>query len=175
MTYWKILGAALAGLALLAAIHAVAGWREDAAVLKACVAAVGPDAPVGVDPGKACPAPIAADHLAANRARSCDAAFEARPENAYGVAASCSAPVKRVQAERDVARREAKAAIDNLNQERLGQDAAIARASASATALAERKARAAAALNAAPRDGDGLVVCDAQCVRERWGRAGERP
>jgi len=171
MTYWKIAGGLLAVLALVSGIHLVAGWREDAGVLKACVAAVAPNAPIGADFGKACPGPIAADHLAANRARACDAAFDTRPENTYGAAANCSTAVKTVQAERDVARREAKAAIDNLNQERLGQDAAIIRASASATALAERKARAASALHNAPRDGDGLVVCDAQCVRERWGVA----
>jgi len=175
MTYWKIAGGLVAVLALVAGIHAVAGWREDAGVLKACVAAVAPDAPIGADFGKACPGPIAADHLAANRARACDASFGARPENTYGVAANCSTAVKTVQAERDVSRREAGRLTQALNQERLGQDAAIARASASATALAERKARAAAALHNAPRDGDGLVVCDAQCVRDRWASAIQRP
>lgn len=174
MTYWKILGAALAGLSLLAAIHTVAGWRDAAATLKACVKAVAIDAPPASDPGKACPGAIAAAALAANRARACDAAFSARPENTYGVAASCSSPVQRVQAERDIAQGEAKRLTQALTEERLGQDAAIARAAAAATTQAERKARASAALQAAPRDGDGLVVCDAQCMRQRWAAAGER-
>lgn len=174
MTYWKILGGALALLAFAAAIHQVAGWRRDAGVLRDCVAAVAIDAPFAADPGKACPGPIAAAALAANRARACDAAFTAHPENTYGVAASCSTPVKTVQAERDVARAEAADLTAALNQERLGQDAAIARATAAASAQAERKARAAAALQAAPRDGDGLLVCDAGCLRARWAGADDR-
>ncbi|PHY20799.1 hypothetical protein [Caulobacter sp. BP25] len=175
MTYWKILAGLVGVLAIVAGIHTVAGWREDAAILKACAAAVAIDAPPAADPGRACPSSIAVAALAANRARACDAAFRARPENTYGVAAACTEPVKTVQAERDVARREAGRLTQALSNERLGQDAAIARATASASTQAERKARAAAALQAAPRDGDGLVVCAADCMRARWASASERP
>ncbi|PZR32277.1 MAG: hypothetical protein DI526_17025 [Caulobacter segnis] len=159
--------------ALLAVV--VGGWRKDAAVLKACVAAVSGKGRADLDPATVCPRPIAADRLAAVRSRACDAALSASPENLYGAATSCSGPVKRVQAERDVARGEAARLTNDLNNERLGQDAAIARAAASAATQAERKARAAAALQAAPRDAGGLVVCDADCMRARWATGGERP
>lgn len=170
---WKILAALGALLTVGAALTTVWQWRSDAMVLRACVAALAPKAG-NLDVGDRCPALISADHLVASGALACDAALSARPENGFGVQAACSTPVKTVQAERDVARREAARLTEDLKQERLSQDAAIARATASATALAERKARAVAALKAAPRDGDGLVVCDADCLRARWGAAGER-
>lgn len=175
MTRIKLLVGLGAGLALLVAGIVVNGWRHDAATLQACVAAVAPGARIDADPRRDCPDVIAADHLVAVRARACDAALSARPENTYGAAAACSLPVKTVQAERDIARREAVRLTTELSNERLGQDAAIARASASAATLAERKARAVAAVQAAPRDGDGLVVCDADCLRARWATAGDRP
>jgi hypothetical protein len=166
--------AALAGVSVLTVN--IVKWRDDAIAARACVAAVTPGAKASADPAKACPPVIAADHAVAVRARACDSAFMARPENTYGVAANCSAPVKGVQAERDVARREAGRLTKDLQTERLGQDAAIARAQAAATTQAERKARADAALKAAPRDRDGLVVCAADCLRARSeGLARERP
>jgi hypothetical protein len=155
-------------LALAAGLHQAANWRDQAEAARACAAAVAPGAKADADPAKACPPAIAADHALAVRARACDAAFTAKPENTYGVAATCSTPVKTVQAERDVARIEAGRLTKQLQFEQLGQDAAIDRARADAALQSERKARAAAALKAAPRDDGGLVVCDADCVRARW-------
>lgn len=169
----KVLGGLGVLLSVLGVIHTISGWAHDAAVLKTCRLAVAdPHGPADV--GGACPPAITADHLVARQASACDAALAASSESAAGVEASCTLPVRRVVVERDVARGEARRLTDALNQERLGQDAAIARASASATTLAERKVRAAVAVQAAPRDGDGLVVCDAQCMRSRWGVAGEQ-
>lgn len=147
--------------------HAVWTWRSEAKAARDCLAAVSPGAKAAADPAKACPAAIAADHLVAVQARACDAALDARPENLFGVGTRCTAPVKRVWAERNVARDEAARLTATLHQERLGRDAAIDRAAASATLQAERKARAAAAVQAAPRDAAGLVVCGAQCLRDR--------
>ncbi|MCY1648165.1 hypothetical protein OVA11_14165 [Caulobacter sp. SL161] len=174
MRYVSILAGVLVTLSVVGAGWAVVNGARDAATLRACVRALGSEgSPERV--AKACPAAIADAHLVAARASACDAALSARPENSYAVAAACSAPVKTVQAERDIARREAARLTSDLTNERLGQDAAIARASASAATLAERKARAVAAVQAAPRDGDGLVVCDADCLRARWATASDRP
>jgi hypothetical protein len=162
-----IVGALALALAALATTHKVVGWYTEATAARDCLAAVSLGAKAAADPAKACPAAIAADHLVAVQARACDEALDARPENAFGVGARCTAPVKRIWAERNVARDEAARLSDTLNQERLGRDAAIDRAAASATLQAERKARAAAAVQAAPRDAAGLVVCGAQCLRDR--------
>ncbi len=48
------------------------------------------------------------------------------------------------------------------------RDAAIARAAARATSDAQRKAQDDRALAAAPRQPDGLIVCDADCLRQRF-------
>jgi hypothetical protein len=48
------------------------------------------------------------------------------------------------------------------------RDAAIARAAARATTDAQRKSQDARALAAAPRQPDGLIDCDAQCLRQRF-------
>lgn len=131
---------------------------------------------VNVDLSAICEPIIAKNHLAAAQSYSCDLALTSRPQSAYGVKAACSLPVKTIRAERDVARAEAGRLVKTLNDERLGRDAAIARAQAAAKTQAERKARAAAVVQAAPRDGDGLIRCDADCVRDRWASADtERP
>lgn len=165
-----------AAVGVLAAVHTAAGWRSEAKAARDCLVAVSPGAKAAADPAKACPAAIAADHLVAVQARACDAALDARPEHLFGVGTRCSAPVKRVWTERNVARDEAARLTATLNQERLGRDAAIDRAAASATLQAERKARAAAAVQAAPRDAAGLVVCGVQCLRDRAAFvAGQQP
>ncbi len=142
---------------------------------QACLAALQSGA-IGADPSQVCEPIIATNHLVAARSYTCDAALTARPENTYGAKAACSTPIKTLQAERDVARVEAGRLTRTLNDERLGRDAAIARAQVAATTQAERKARAVAAVQAAPRDGNGLIRCDAECVRNRWALANpERP
>lgn len=146
---------------------ALSGQVKKVKTFEACVASLKTPFLAGADP-KACPPVIVTEHLVAARSYACDAALTARPENTYGVQAACTTPVKTLQAERDVARREASRLSADLTRERLERDDVVARARAAATTQAERIARAAAALKAAPRDGDGLVVCDADCVRARW-------
>jgi len=162
--------AVIAGLG--AAVTAQGG---KIATFKSCADQVGAGSLGVLGSAKVCPPTIAQAHATAVRAQACEAALSEVPENTYGVGANCAEPIKTVQAERDVARREAKRLTDDLQTERLGRADAISRAQAAATTQAERKARAAAALNAAPRDGDGLIVCDAECVRARWSAAAERP
>lgn len=127
-----------------------------------------------LDPAKVCEPIIASAHLVAARSNGCDAALTSRPENTYGVGAYCSTPIKTVQAERDVARAQAGRLTITLTNERLERDDVVARASAAATTQAERKARAALAIASAPRDGDGLVVCAADCLRARGETISER-
>lgn len=143
---------------------------------ESCVADVAAGHAGALAAAQICPPAISKVNAVALAAAACDLALSARPENAYGVGAYCSTPIKTVQAERDVARREAARLTNDLTNERMGRDAAIARAQVAATTQAERKARAAAAVQAAPRDGSGLIRCDAECVRQRWAGAGdERP
>ncbi|MDP1964006.1 MAG: hypothetical protein Q8K93_17600 [Reyranella sp.] len=163
--------AALAGLAVAAALAAsIAGnVRQGAALVRAqaCIAAIKPDARAGADPRRLCDGVIADRWARAVQADTCDQALAARPENRFGVASNCSGPVKALVAQRDVAARERDAAQADLKQTRADQVAAINRATAAVTAQAERKARAAAAVQGAPRGPSGLVICDARCLRDR--------
>ncbi|ALL14277.1 hypothetical protein [Caulobacter henricii] len=163
--------------ALLLAVTADLLFHQSGKVKqhRACLAALR-SPQTGVEPVKVCEPIIATSHQVAARSSACEAALAARPENIFGVRMACSAPIKSLFAQRDVAQAEAGHLAKALNDERLGRGAAIARAQLSATTQAERKARAAAAVQAAPRDGDGLIRCDAECVRERWaGADAERP
>jgi hypothetical protein len=66
-------------------------------------------------------------------------------------------------------------ARDQLAQAERRTTAAIARAEARATVQARKDADANSALTAAPRGADGLLTCDAACLRRLSGNpAGER-
>jgi hypothetical protein len=169
------LGALLLVVSLIAALGVQTKRAERYQALdvrhKACVAAIksGPEgapAAAGV-----CDLAIASVNAVALRSTACDQALDAKPLNLYGARASCSAPVKQLQADRDAQAANVADLKLQLATERNGRAAAISRAQAAATTEAERKARAAAAVKAAPRDGAGLLVCDAQCMRDRWGQA----
>lgn len=140
---------------------------------QACAAAIDAGRTV-VDVSVACDPAISLTYSVASQSKACDAAL--KPLDLYGVRAACSAPVKALQADHAAQVANAGDLRRQLTAERAGRQAAILRAAAAATTETERKARAAAALKAAPRDGSGLVVCDAQCMRDRWGGAdAERP
>ncbi|MBI1408139.1 MAG: hypothetical protein GC145_18660 [Caulobacter sp.] len=134
---------------------------------RACVAAIGPKARPDARPETLCDPAVAGHWAVSARAVACDQALSARPENTYGVRASCSTPVKTLQASRDAARHDLQGALDDLKAERAGRAAAIARAAATATATAQRKARRESLDQTAPRDPDGRQHCDAQCLRDR--------
>ena len=130
----------------------------------ACSAAV-----AGADPAasaEACRPAVAARHLTAVRADRCDAALLAA--DLFAVEAACSTEVKTLLAHRQAETRRADSLMDTLKVERADQAAAIARAETRARTQAERKARADAAIAAAPRDGD-LLVFDAGRLRQLRG------
>jgi hypothetical protein len=140
---------------------------EVIADFKACVAAV--EGRSEAKPiAQVCKPPIAAAALAAAKAKACD---EALPADPFGAQAACTTPVKTVVAERDAARGDIIGLKAELKLTRDGQTAAIGRAESRARIEAERKAHAQDVVRRAPRDGDGLTVCDAGCMRERWGQA----
>ena len=136
---------------------------------RACVAAVeaGPAGLLSVE--ALCAPKIAAAQEAALMSAACDLAVDATPENTFALRQTCSSAVKTVVAERDVARGERDGAKADLKAARDGQAAAITRAETRVRSETQRKADAAAALSRAPRDADGLVVCDADCLRQRAG------
>lgn len=173
-------GYALAGAAVVVA--ALAGSTalilRQAATLgqhRACALAIAPDARAGADPRKLCDPIIAGRWARAVQAETCDASLSAVPENRYGVGNNCSTAVKRLQAQRDAAATERDGANEALKRERAAQAAAIRRAVADTRVQAERKSRAAAAVQSAPRNPDGLVVCDAGCLRARRASADPGP
>lgn len=107
----------------------------------------------------------------ARRATACDAALEL--DDLYVIRASCAAPVKRVQAERDAARSEAAGLLGQLHAADRERDAAIVRAEARANTASQRKAANDHVLEGAPRGADGRVRCDAECLRRLSGEAGD--
>jgi hypothetical protein len=167
----------IGGAIALALMLATLAWEKHRAdhfagldqAHRQCIASIKPGARAELDPVKLCDAVIAADHGVAARARVCDDALGTKPENTFGLQQACSTPVKTVVAQRDAAALERDGLQLDLDRERNGHQAALRRATQAATTQAERKARADAAVQAAPRDSDGLTVCNADCMRARWG------
>lgn len=155
----------LAGLGVaLADWHGARGARAE---LKICTAAAGDVR----DPLEGCPDVLAAAIDDARRSAECDAAI-AR-EDLYAERASCSEAVKRRGALLAGARTDLADARQQLAQAERRTTAAIARAEARATAQAQRTADAHSALSLAPRGSDGLLTCDAECLRRLSGAARE--
>lgn len=159
----------IAGALLLVSVGLNVSLGRQVAAHKTCVTAIRPDAKLGADPRKLCD-PITAGRWArAVQAETCDLALSAKPESRYGVANNCSTAVKRMQAQRDAVSSELQGVVTELATVRSNQTAAIRRAEADARTQAERKLRAQAAVDRAPRTADGRVHCDARCLRDRQG------
>ncbi|HVY32839.1 MAG TPA: hypothetical protein VG960_00335 [Caulobacteraceae bacterium] len=141
------------------------GLQAQVAAAQACTDAVAAK-PGAKAPAEVCAPAIAAAALTAARSAACDQALASA--NGFGVQSACSAPVKRLVAERDAARSDTADLQAQLTLAHSDQAGAIARAEVRGQAQAERKAHADAALAAAPRDHDGNAVCDAGCLRERF-------
>lgn len=169
-----LLVGALSAAALVGAftLQKARGDRLQARVerFEACEAAVA-GKPKARPAATVCSREIAAADQIADRARACDAALSAG--DLYGLAHSCSAPVKRLDAQLTVARVEIIGLQAELEQQRRGQAAALRDAERRGQIASERKARRDAAVQAAPRDGDGLRVYDAGSVCARWGCPGD--
>lgn len=164
-------------LGLLAAVAALttviaaknreeAALRDDLNTALQCQAAV---AGVG-DPAGLCPPAVIAVARRATAAAACDQAL--LEANLFAVRASCSTEVKTLLGQRDAESVRADSLADTLQAERADRAAAITRAEIRARTEAERNARAAAAIAAAPRDGAGHVVLDAERLRQLADAAG---
>ncbi|MFN7400341.1 MAG: hypothetical protein ACK5SX_15090 [Sandaracinobacter sp.] len=139
------------------------GARNARAELRVCTGAAG-DVRKTLE---GCPDVVAAAIDDARRAAECDAAI-AR-DDLYAERASCSEAVKRRGALLAGARAELENARQQLAQAERRTTAAIARAEARATVQARRDADAQSALSHAPRGADGLLTCDAECLRRLSG------
>jgi hypothetical protein len=166
----KIVGTALAAAAVAFVLWAAQDrFKQVAAVNKAerCSAAVAkPDKPL-VD----CPGPIAEAAEQSRRASGCDtalqinAAIATRGTQLVAIRALCSAPVKRLQQQLDVAGHDIEDLSQQVNAAQSRQDAAVSRAEARATSTAQRKAANDRTIQTAPRTADGSVRCDVECLR----------
>lgn len=160
---------AIVGLAA-GLVAAVLDWRDARgarAELKICTAAAG-DAR---KPLEGCPDVLVASIDDARRSAQCDAAIAG--ENLYAERASCTEAVKRRGALLTAAQADLADARAQLAEGQRRTTAAIARAEARATAQARRDADARSALSLAPRGPDGLLTCDAECLRRLSGTARE--
>lgn len=166
------LAVALVGAGGGYAVHLAQKYKALDDQHQRCVQAMtdGPAAFLAV--GKACDPAIASAQFAALSSAVCDQALSAKSENTAALRQVCSTAVKTVVAQRNVAIGERDAALGDLKTTRAGQAAAITRAEARIRTEAQRKIDAAQVVATAPRDADGLVVCDAVCLRRR---AGETP
>lgn len=162
-----LIGFLAAGLA--AAAHDWRMARQARAELRACVSAAGDAAkPLGE-----CPDALAAAIKAARNTAECSAAIDRA--DLFAERASCPEPVKRRGALLAAAEAELGDARQQMAETERRTTAAISRAEARATVQARRTADAQSALAAAPRDADGLVTCDAECLRRlSGGPAGKR-
>ncbi|ESQ78495.1 hypothetical protein [Asticcacaulis sp. YBE204] len=95
-----------------------------------------------------------------DRARAADACDDALTGGPDSVSIHCTGIVQQVVIERKVA-------LDDLARLQADQAAAITRAETRARNSEQRKTRNARIIQTAPRDGDGLIVCDARCLRDR--------
>lgn len=105
----------------------------------------------------------------ARAASVCDAALDQPATGAFAIRQSCSAPVKRLIAERDARAAELASTRAALDQAQADQTAAVARAEARGAAQATRKERSDAAIQAAPGagvSGSDRRSCDAECLRD---------
>jgi hypothetical protein len=165
-TLIKALAPYVVGALLLAALAALVLDRDRLAKLNdrhtACLASVKQTS--GAKPlATACDAPIAAAAEAAEAAAACDQALTTGDK--FAASQACSGPTKTLIADRDAKASDAANLSGQLAQSTTTCDAAVARASARAQSLVQGFNHAQSILAAAPVGGDGLSVCDADCLR----------
>lgn len=163
----KVFAPYIAGALMLAALGALVLDRNHLAKLnnahQACMAAIAgkPWAKpfdVACEPAMA----VAAERAAASAA--CDHALTTG--DAFAASQACTGPTKRVIADRDSQASEAANLRGQLDRATVDRDAAVTRAAARAKASVQGSVHAQAILAAAPVGGDGLSVCDADCLRQ---------
>lgn len=105
---------------------------------------------------------------ATRRSAECDAALaaSAKGENQlFAIRAVCSAPVKDVQAGLTAAASNITSLKSQVTTAHAETGAAVKRAEARTTIIADRKTTSDQIIAAAPRIADGRVHCDAECLR----------
>jgi predicted membrane-bound mannosyltransferase len=142
--------------------------RAEVAGFHACELAVR-DGPGAKPAAEVCSPEIALADQVARQAGACNAALAA--SNLYGIKASCSEPVKALDARAAAHAASLASARAELTTATRDRDTAVARAEARATTQTERATRAKAVVETAPRDGAGLRVYGADSLRQRWGQA----
>lgn len=156
----KILGT----LGIAAAIaFVVVDWRAksaDVAVEKACEVAIGK---TGGDVS-GCPAVLAKVATAARAAQACDDALAS--SDGFAVDQTCSTAVKTLVARDSADAASLASALVAEHQADADRDAAISRAEARAQDMDKRVISDAKTIAAAPRNADGTVRCDSQCLRD---------
>lgn len=164
-----ILAVAAAVLSLLGLTgfshHQAVKLRAQVAGYEACEKAV-KDGPKAGLAAEVCSPEIALADQVARMSAACNAALTTGA--AYGVKASCSEPVKALQARAEADAASLASATTQLDKAAAGQAQAVARAEARATTQTERSHRAQAVTETAPRDAAGLRVYDAGGLRLRW-------
>ena len=110
---------------------------------------------------------------ARRQAEACDTALSTErklPATAqYAIRQTCSAEVKHLLAERDAARSNAADAKRAMEVLQANMDAAVRRAEIRGANVQKRKSDATRAIQSAPVGDDGLVDCDADCLRNIGG------
>ena len=153
-------------LALAAALaFLVIDWRAksaDVAAEKACEKAI--SAPSGDLSG--CPPVIGNAATAARSAKLCDAALLQTPaQGGFAIETSCGAGTKERVAQLAAAQAARDAALAAEHQADSDRDAEIARAEGRAHQMDQEVISNARTISAAPRNPDGSVHCDADCLR----------
>ena len=159
----KLVGAVALSLAALAAMADWRDAREARGQLRACTAAAG-DAGKPLD---SCPPQLKGAIIARRQMAACEAALKA--DDLWVISTACGAQVMDRVARQRAAEHNLADAREQLARAEQRTIAAVTRAEARARTSAERKARATAAISAAPRDAGGLLVCDADCLRDTSG------
>ncbi|WP_309629610.1 hypothetical protein [Brevundimonas sp.] len=166
---WKVLGGLVAfGLVLIVAGELQRTFARSER-LADCQAIAAGD--LGRQKGERCPAPIVDQLTAAAKAEACVSRIgrlDSDPQR-WAAPLNCDARIHELTAAQNVG-------LDTiLDRDReifdlqSGQSAAIARAQARGASQARSYANAQAAIDAAPRDPSGLIVCDAGCMRQLAG------
>ncbi|WP_029418025.1 hypothetical protein [Brevundimonas bacteroides] len=168
----KVLG----GLAVLLLLVVIVGEMQRAFArserLADCQSIAGGE--LGRQKGERCPAPVVDQLKAAAEAQACVSRIgrlDADPQR-WAAPVGCDARIHELTAAQNVAIDAVADRDREIAQLRSGQSAAIARAQARGASQARSYANAQSAIDAAPRDPSGLVVCDADCMRQL---AGGRP
>ncbi|MEZ5709704.1 MAG: hypothetical protein R3E02_09995 [Blastomonas sp.] len=165
---WFRIGGSLAALVALAALAWLARDRFDqkavADAARACEKAAGSESDALAD----CLPGLRAAIEAQRRAALCEASLgnPLPAQSRFAVRMACGEQVKRMAAERDALRIEADQARAAMQKLIDGQAAAIARAEARADQAQAKARKNEQTIQNAPRDPDGLVRCDAQCLRD---------